>query len=141
MITQTKAFHNTEITVLWSHMDANGHVNNGIYQSYFDEARMQALEKAGFSIAQMRSEQIGPVILEAHLTYHKPLSHPDSVRIETNFRDGSKFKGKVVQSMYRISDGELVCRAEFLALFFDFKKKRPYALPDEFLNLFQNLES
>ncbi len=131
---QEKPTHSTTLPILWSQMDANGHVNNGTYQYLFDEARMQALDHVGFSVAKLRSESIGPVVLKAELTYHKPVSHPDSVRIETGFGDGNKIKGKVMQNMYRVSDGALVCEAVFLALFFDFKKGRPMKLPDFFLN-------
>ncbi len=130
------AFQSTEIPILWSQMDANGHVGNGTYQFIFDEARMRALEHAGFSIAQLRKDEIGPVMLKAELTYHKPVSHPDSVRIDTDFGDGNKIKGKIFQNMYRVSDGQLVCEAIFLAIFFDFKKSRPMKLPDFFVSRF-----
>ncbi|GBF44180.1 acyl-CoA thioester hydrolase, YbgC/YbaW family [Leptospira ellinghausenii] len=126
--------HTTEIPVLWSHLDANGHVNNGVYQSYLDEARMQALEKIGFSIREMRENLVGPVVLKAELNYHKPLNHPDSVRIETGFRDMTAVRGTVVQNMYRVSDGVLVCEAIFSAIFFDFAKKRPWKIPKHFFD-------
>ncbi|EMY70223.1 acyl-CoA thioesterase [Leptospira vanthielii] len=133
--------HTTEIAVLWSHLDANGHVNNGVYQSYFDEARIQALENEGFSIQEMREKKVGPVMLKAELSYHKPLHHPDAVRIETGFREMSKIKGKVIQNMFRISDGALVCEAIFSALFFDFEKNRPWKIPDAFLEKFKAEET
>ncbi|MGV3666411.1 MAG: acyl-CoA thioesterase [Leptospira bouyouniensis] len=129
-----KVIHTAEIPVLWSHLDANGHVNNGVYQSYFDEARMQALESIGFSIREMRENLVGPVVLKAELTYHKPLGHPDVVRIETGFRDMTAVRGTVVQTMFRSSDGVLVCEANFSAIFFDFAKKRPWKIPKQYFD-------
>ncbi len=123
----------SEIQVLWSQMDSNGHVNNGVYQFYFDEARMQALENEGFSLAEMRAKKIGPVIYKAELEYSKPVSHPDTVAIETSFGELSKAKGKVFQTMKRMSDGAVVCKAVFHSLFFDFEKQRPWKLPDSFI--------
>lgn len=117
-------------------MDANAHVNNGIYQHFFDEARMQALASVGFSIERLREEKVGPVITRAELEYKKPLSHPDSVEVETGFAEVSKYRGKILQRMKRVSDGGLVCEAIFTALFYDFNKKRPWALPEEFQNRF-----
>ncbi|XDD48514.1 acyl-CoA thioesterase [Leptospira sp. WS39.C2] len=133
-----KVIHIAEIPVLWSHLDANGHVNNGVYQSYLDEARMQALESVGFSIREMRENLVGPVVMKAELTYHKPLHHPDSVRIETGFRDMTAVRGTVLQNMYRISDGALVCAAIFSAIFYDFARKRPWKIPKLY---FENLMS
>ncbi|TGL62454.1 acyl-CoA thioesterase [Leptospira jelokensis] len=129
-----KIVHTTEIPVLWSHLDANGHVNNGVYQSYFDEARMQALESIGFSIREMRENLVGPVVMKAELNYHKALNHPESVRIETGFRDMTQIRGTVVQTMYRVSDGALVCEAFFSAIFFDFAKKRPWKIPKHYFD-------
>lgn len=134
-MTQTNiSLHKTEIPVLWSQMDANGHVNNGIFQFYFDEARMVALEAEGFSIAEMRANQIGPVIHKAEIEYHKPLTHPNTAIVETTFGEASKARGKVYQNIYRSTDGALVCKAVFQALFFDFKINRPWRLPDFFVN-------
>ncbi|TGN14506.1 acyl-CoA thioesterase [Leptospira ilyithenensis] len=123
----------SELSVLWSDMDSNGHVNNGVYQFYFDEARMQALEEEGFSLAKMREEKVGPVMYKAELSYNKPLSHPDKIRIETTFGDVTKTRGKVFQTMRRVSDGELVCQAVFHTIFFNFNTNRPWKLPDWFI--------
>lgn len=139
MMIETATFHTTELPVLWSQMDANGHVNNGIYQFYFDEARMIALEEEGFSIVSMRENQIGPVIYKAEIEYAKPLSHPETAIIETTFASVSKFRGTVIQNLYRKSDLELVCKAKFYALFFDFKINRPWRIPDFFIEKYKNV--
>lgn len=131
-LSQSGKVHKTEIPVLWSQMDANGHVNNGTYQHYLDEARMRALEEEGFSIAKMREASIGPVIQKAEITYSKPISHPETVEIETRFSEIKGFRGKVTQTIFRKSDYEKVCVAVFDALFFDFSKNRPWKVPKEF---------
>ncbi|MDF3819911.1 acyl-CoA thioesterase [Leptospira sp. 96542] len=130
---QTKT-HTTKLPVLWTQMDSNGHVSNGTYQFFMDEARMQALEDLGFSIQTMRTQGIGPVVLEANLKYNKPLSHPDSVLVETYFESETQIRSFVIQNMYRSSDGELVCAAKFSAIFYDFAKKRPWKLPQFFFD-------
>jgi YbgC/YbaW family acyl-CoA thioester hydrolase len=137
MNTETIAIHTMELPVLWSQMDANGHVNNGVYQFFFDEARMVALEEEGFSIAEMRENQIGPVIYRAELEYSKPLTHPNTAIIETTFGAISKARGQVIQTLYRKSDHELVCKAIFHALFFDFKINRPWKMPDYFVEKYK----
>ncbi|WCL50055.1 acyl-CoA thioesterase [Leptospira sp. GIMC2001] len=124
--------HITEIRVLWSQLDSNGHVNNGNYQFYLDEARIQALEEEGFMIAAMRAANVGPVIQKAEIIYSKPLGHPETVRVETTFAQFKGFRGKVIQTIWRKSDSELVCKAVFDALFFDFDKRRPWKMPEEF---------
>lgn len=131
--------HSTEIPVLWSQLDANGHVNNGTYQFYLDEARMQALEEEGFSISLMRDANIGPVMLKAEIKYSKPIQHPETVLIETIFSEMKGFRGKVLQTIRRKSDNEKVCEATFDALFFDFSKNRPWKLPEGIRDKYTNL--
>lgn len=133
-----KTNHTTEIPVLWSQLDANGHVNNGTYQFYLDEARMQALEEEGFSISLMRESNIGPVIQKVEIKYSKPVQHPETVLIETTFSEIKGFRGKVHQTIRRKSDNEKVCEATFDALFFDFTKNRPWKLPEVIRNKYTN---
>lgn len=119
-----------EIPVLWSQLDSNGHVNNGVYQFYFDEARMKALEERGFALSEMRKEKIGPVMYRSELDYKKQLHHPDTVLIKTYIKKMEKARGVMVQELYRKSDGELVCYAEFHCIFMDFAKNRPWKIPE-----------
>ncbi len=128
---KTKRISECEIPVLWSQLDSNGHVNNGVYQFYFDEARMRALEDKGFSLNEMRKDKIGPVMFRSELDYKKQLHHPDTVIIKTWMKEMEKARGILIQDLYRKSDGELVCHAEFHCIFMDFNKNRPWKIPEE----------
>ncbi|HMV45616.1 MAG TPA: acyl-CoA thioesterase [Leptospiraceae bacterium] len=131
-----KTFHQTEIPVLWSHLDSNHHVNNAIFQFYFDEARMQALESTGFNLAELRKINVGPVIYKSEIEYKKPLYHPETAIIQTWFEGLEKVRGITCQNLYRKSDGELVCKARFYSIFFDLEKDKPWKIP---LELGENL--
>ncbi len=124
-----KAFE-LELRVRWGEMDANGHVNNMVYQSYLDEARGDTFARAGFDLAAMREKKIGPVIYRCEIDYHKELKHPDRVLITTRVELLSESKGAVHQEIRRASDGGLVARAVFYGMFFDFAARRPIAFPD-----------
>jgi YbgC/YbaW family acyl-CoA thioester hydrolase len=124
-----KTFHSTEIHVLWSQLDSNHHVNNSVFQTFFDEARMQALEEIGFNLNELRKIQVGPVIYKAEMEYKKPLFHPETAIIYTWFDEIEKVRGVIHQSLYRKSDLELVCKAKFYSLFLDLNKNKPWKLP------------
>ena len=124
------------LPVLWCDLDANGHLNNGRYQSYLDEARMQAFDHAGLGVATMRANNQGPVIYEATLRYRSPVEHPESLTILTWLDSTNRSRGNVKQEIYRASDQCLVCEASFKGIFMDFNRGRPINFPERFLDAF-----
>ena len=115
-------------------MDANGHVNNMYYQSYFDQARIEAFEQAGLSIAELRARGIGPVIFKAELDYRRELKHPDSITITTRVVERHRSRGVLAQQIESDRTGEIVCTARFHGIFMDLKAGRPIPFPMELMN-------
>ncbi|MFO1525049.1 MAG: acyl-CoA thioesterase [Turneriella sp.] len=120
--------HRTEIQVRWDEMDANQHVNNKVYQSYFDEARVQAMCEKGVNFAALRSRHIGPVITRTEIDYKHPLHHPDIAVVESWLENIGKFRSEFVQSLTRKSDGKVVCEARTFWTFMNLERMRPVAL-------------
>lgn len=100
-----------ELPIRRADLDANGHVNNGTYQSYFEEAREAAFAEAGLFPARAKNlpSAFGSVFLE----YKAELKHPDSVRILTFFPEDPKENWEIRQEMYRSSDGVFAAFAKF----------------------------
>ncbi|TGL73867.1 acyl-CoA thioesterase [Leptospira yasudae] len=119
------------VKVRWVDLDENGHVNNGVYQSYFDEARRAAFEETGLSLGELRKRNIGPVILKAELEYKMELKYPETTRLVTRFEAKKGSRVLVIQDLYRESDGALVCSSKFFGLFMDLKRMRPYKVSEE----------
>ncbi|TGK32380.1 acyl-CoA thioesterase [Leptospira gomenensis] len=128
-----KSFTHT-VKVRWVDLDENGHVNNGVYQSYFDEARRAAFAETDLSLNDLRSRNIGPVILKAELEYKAELKYPETARLVTRFEAYKGSRVLTIQDLYRESDGALVCSAKFYALFMDLKRMRPYKVSEEEAN-------
>ncbi|PJZ57517.1 acyl-CoA thioesterase [Leptospira barantonii] len=127
---EIKLFSHT-VKVRWVDLDENGHVNNGVYQSYFHEARVAAFDETGLSLTELRKRNIGPVILKAELEYKAELKYPETTRITTRFEAQKGSKVLTIQELYRESDGVLICSAKFYGLFLDLKRMRPYRVSDE----------
>lgn len=87
--------------VRWSDMDALGHVNNAVYFTYCEQARIQWLEenRLGGSIAPGTGE--GPVIINASCTFHRAVTYPAALEV-------SMFAGAVgrssLETLYEIRD-------------------------------------
>lgn len=124
-----------EITfrVRWNEMDANGHVNNMYYQSYFDEARSDMFTRAGMDLARMRIDGIGPVLYRVEFDYIRELKHPDEVVIRSWMEPPHENRAVINQELLRSSDGKTVCRARIYGMFFDFSTRKPVAIPSDVL--------
>lgn len=124
-----------EITfrVRWNEMDANGHVNNMIYQSYFDEGRADMLIKAGMDINRMIKDGIGPIIYHAEFDYLRELKHPDEAIVHTWIESWNIDKAVIQQELIRKSDYKIVCKAKVYGMLFNFSKRKPEPVPDNIL--------
>lgn len=71
--------HETTMTVRWGDMDALGHVNNIMYFRYFEQARIDWYESAGFE--PLQGGRTGMVIVDAHAEFVRPVHYPATVEI------------------------------------------------------------
>ena len=74
-----KSLHEVTFPVRWGDMDALGHINNIVYFQYFEIARLQWFEQAGF--APLASSSEGMVIVDNHAQYIKPVVYPAIVTV------------------------------------------------------------
>ncbi len=68
------------ITVLWSDLDAYGHVNNAVLFRYFEQARMAYLARCGL-IASYEQDRIGAILHSTSCRFRLPIFHPDTIEV------------------------------------------------------------
>jgi acyl-CoA thioester hydrolase len=71
--------HTTEMPVRWCDMDAFGHVNNSVYFSYFEIARVEWWHKA--IPDNVHFNDMGPVLVNASCIFHKPILYPENLSV------------------------------------------------------------
>ena len=74
--------HTCRIPVRWSDMDELGHVNNAVYQTYYEQARiewMQALAEGDH--AWPGAPDAGPVLVAVEAQFKKPVVYPATVLV------------------------------------------------------------
>lgn len=64
----------TRIAVRWGDLDAYGHLNNTLYFRYFEQARVEWVERLGFPVRPEAGA--GPVIVNADCTFKIPVNYP-----------------------------------------------------------------
>lgn len=71
--------HACELELRWSDLDAYDHVNNAVYLSLLEEARIQWFNTFA---GGWRLPTAEPVIARVEINYRRPLHHPARVRVE-----------------------------------------------------------
>ncbi len=120
--------HWLQIPTRWMDTDVYGHVNNGVYYSYFDTVINAYLIDAG-----RLDIEAGPVIglcVESQCRYFKPLAFPD--RIDAGLRVGKLGSSSVRYEvgLFRSGDEAPAAAGHFVHVFVDRAARKPTPIPE-----------
>ncbi|MBK9714593.1 MAG: acyl-CoA thioesterase [Kouleothrix sp.] len=116
-----------EIEVLFRDLDAMGHVNNAVYLSYLETARIKFL----VDLLGLRDLSELPVILaEATISYKSPALFGERLTIGCGI---SRFGGKSFDMIHRIEagDGRLVALSRTVLVMYDYATAATIAVPED----------
>jgi acyl-CoA thioester hydrolase len=115
------AFVHTE-RVRFRDVDAMGHVNNAVYSTYLEQARIAFLQPMGAEVA-------GMILARVEIDFRAPIGVGDEVMIEVRpVRVGTK-SFELAYGM-RVGD-RVVAEARTVLVAYDYGKERSVAVPDE----------
>lgn len=75
-------------------LDTLGHVNQAVYHSYAEVARMELFRAAGCDFGGLRERRVGPVMLESTISFRRELREAEEIDVtaEVKFGTGKTFK-------------------------------------------------
>lgn len=112
--------------VFWSDMDALGHVNNGAYLRWFEEARIQYFARA--KIPLTRGE--GVILASQRIDYLAPVLYPDKIELGLSITRLGRSSFTMAFEIRSETQAAAVARGEGVGVCFDYATKRPIALSD-----------
>ncbi|MFZ0493833.1 MAG: thioesterase family protein [Acidimicrobiia bacterium] len=120
--------HTTTIKVRFYELDPYNHVNHTTYFSYFETARIDALESVGLAMGTMSAAGFHIVVVDAHARFVSPAVGGDTVRIESEVVERRRASSVWHQEMFR--DNTLLATLDILGAITDLDGK-PTRLPPE----------
>jgi acyl-CoA thioester hydrolase len=119
--------YTVEIEVAFRDLDAMGHVNNAVYLSYMETARIKFLVE----LLELKSLQSMPLIMaEASCSYKSPAFFGERLAVGLGV---TRFGTKSFDMAYRIAaDGRLVALARTVQVMYDYAAARTIAVPESF---------
>ena len=128
----------TTIKVRGFHEDRFGHVNNARYLEFLEEGRWDYLDARG---PQGGFPALGvfPVVAHLSISYRRPTSAGDAVRVSTRVAKTGSRKIVMQQAIHQEGTEKLCCEAEVSIVLVDATTGRPAILNDEIIRAWPDL--
>ncbi|GGI86755.1 acyl-CoA thioesterase [Legionella impletisoli] len=128
---QVNYVHEKTFTIAWGDMDALGHVNNGKYFDYFQEARIEWLQSLNFDLKQDK----GPVVVHVACTFLKPVVYPATLTIKSNLQHMGRSSMEMHHELYQ--GATLMAEGISRIVWVDYQSNKSHPLPEEIRSLFE----
>ncbi len=136
--------HRVELEVRFADTDAMGHVNNAVYLTYCEMARIRYwTDVTGEPIAPGHEGAESLILAEARITYRAPVFHGEHVTVETR---AVRLGTTSFTLEHRLTAGvpseplRLVAVSESVLVRYDYKASAPVALADDFVRAIERFE-
>jgi acyl-CoA thioester hydrolase len=130
--------HKVSVQIRFNDIDLAGHVNNAVYQEYFDRARLDYFKdcfkqqidwtKEGFVIASIQVDFFSPVFLE------------DKISVVTCVESIGEKSLIMVQLLFKEGEVEPAAHGKTVMVSYDYRKRESIAMPTEWIKLFEAYE-
>lgn len=111
------------IPVAWGEMDAFQHVNNVVYVRWLETARIAYFTRLGL-LERMRVEGVGPILGRVALEYRRPVTFPDTVRVDATVTRIGKSSVAMSYRLWSAAQRAEVAAGEDVFVLFDYRAER-----------------
>jgi acyl-CoA thioester hydrolase len=130
LITKRQLAYIARFPLRWTDMDSFGHVNNGTYFNYFDEARVSWWYSLGGS--RLVNPEVGPIIATAACSFRKPLVYPADLLVKVYVSPPRRTSFTVYYEIEVEHQPDVVyADGSTVVVWFDYQKNKSTSLPDE----------
>ncbi len=119
-----------EFPVRFSDVDSMGHVNNAVYLTYFEEARIHYFKNL-IKLKLNDKPLIDIIVLETRCAYRSPAFFGETIRIHSRV---SWMRSKVTEMQYLITDvqtGRKVADGASILVPYDYRTGQSVPVPDD----------
>ncbi len=131
--------HILPITVRYSDIDAQGHVNNTRFATYFEIGRLTYLQHLGLWDGK-DFLKLGVIVADMHISYLKPIYLGQEIEVATRI---SHIGNKSIKFEFQLLDklsGEVLSTAETINVAYDYATEQTRPVPNEWreaINIFE----
>lgn len=119
-------------------MDEMRHVNNAVYLTYFEQARVYYFHEA----CQWNWKEIGAILANAHVDYLRPVVFPNDtyVYVRTSKLGNKSFEVSYIITSIVKGEEQLTTTGSTTMVLFDYKTNKSVLMPDYLRERLSNYE-
>lgn len=121
--------HWTRISVRFRDLDPLNHVNNAIFSTYYEEARISFIQDIS-SFANQMQNGYSFVLANLEIDFVNPVEYPAEILIGSGIKELGNSSISSFQTIYTAGDKKLASVAEAHGVWFDLSEQRPSRIPD-----------
>lgn len=121
--------HWTKISIRFRDLDPLNHVNNAIFNTYYEEARINFIQEVN-QLADQLKNGYSFVLANIEIAFINPVNYPAELLIGSGIRSMGNTSITSFQAIYTVDDKKLVSVAEAHGVWFDLSKQRPSQIPE-----------
>jgi acyl-CoA thioester hydrolase len=130
------------IEVRYADIDAQGHLNNAKYLTFFEQARIQYFQYLGLFAARDSFMDLGIILADIHVAFCAPVMWGMDVRIGVRTLKLGNKSMTVSQCLRNGPDGPLMAEGEVVLVTYDYRSSVTVPIPNpwrETIAGFENL--
>jgi acyl-CoA thioester hydrolase len=133
-----KFLHRTSIQIRFNDIDLVGHVNNAIYQEYFDLARMDYVSDVMKEDADLEKSSL--ILAHICTNYLKPVTLRDSIRVLSRVSLIGNKSIEMEQLIVSADEHDFFASSSSVLVAFDYSTQSSIQLPDRWILRITNFE-
>lgn len=119
----------TSIPVRFRDLDPLNHVNNALFSTFYEEARIHFINRVP-EFADQLEHGFSFVLATIQIDFIKPVEYPAELLVGSGIRRLGNSSITSFQAIYLQQSKELVSVAEASGVWFDVQKKKPSRIPE-----------
>ena len=128
-----------EQAVAWGDMDSFGHVNNVVYFRYFENARVEYLQRLGWW-DYIKETGIGPIVASTKARFRRPVKYPDTLLAGAKLLALDRDRFTLRHTLVSQATNEMVADGDAVVVAFDYRNGIKVSVPDDMRDRINNLE-
>jgi len=121
----TEYDHEIELTVRFRDMDTMGHVNNAVYSTYLEQARVEFIRE----VVGGDTLDIGAVLADLHVEFERPIEYGERVVVGTGV--GELGTSSIPVEHVIEADGHRAASAQALMVTYDSEAGQARPIPED----------
>ena len=120
-----------EMVTRWNDMDSMGHINNSVFLTYLESARIDLFKKLDF-------KDVPFIMASIKLDYLKQIKHPSNLKIGSKISRLGNKSFDIMSEIFVNNDLEPAAKAIIICVCYDYTKQITIPVPKKIIKLYNN---